>query len=41
MINLFEHHEADLSRAIESKRVASAYLFLGPEGAGKFSFALR
>jgi len=41
MINIFEHLEANLSQAIAQKRVASAYLFLGPEGTGKFSFALR
>jgi DNA polymerase III subunit delta' len=41
MISLHARQEEILSQAISRKRVASAYLFLGPEGAGKFSFALR
>jgi len=41
MIRLFDQVEAGLSQAMARKRVASAYLFLGPEGTGKFTFALR
>jgi len=41
MIRLFEQIEDKLAKALDQKRVASAYLFLGPEGVGKFSFAIR
>jgi len=41
MSGLFDQLESSLAQAIKQKRVASAYLFLGPAGVGKFSFALR
>jgi len=37
----FPQIEKNLAQAISSARVANAYLFLGPEGVGKFEFALR
>jgi DNA polymerase-3 subunit delta' len=41
MIRLFERIEDNLAGALNRKRVASAYLFLGPEGVGKFTMANR
>ena len=41
MTVLFEQLEERLNQAIASKRVDGSYLFLGPEGVGKFTFALR
>jgi len=37
----FSQIEKNLAQAISSGRIASAYLFLGAEGVGKFGFALR
>jgi DNA polymerase-3 subunit delta' len=41
MPDTFSALEANLAQAIAQNRVAHSYLFLGPEGVGKFQFALK